>query len=154
MMHSIGTTVSPYTKRMGTPRQPQLVPSSRGYIELTIPPDSCAGMEKYSHCWILFEFHANTNTKASRKTKIRPPRGMGEKVGQLATRSPHRPNCIGLSLVCIEKWDTKKRQLHVSGLDLVNGTPVYDISKLASYLHFRLFAPPPPNQFAASPFGM
>ena len=48
-------------------------------------------------------------------------------MGQLATRSPHRPNCLGLSLVQVASWDAKLRRLHVRGLDLVNGTPVYDV---------------------------
>jgi tRNA-Thr(GGU) m(6)t(6)A37 methyltransferase TsaA len=125
----IGKIVSPYTKRMGTPRQPQLVPSSRGYIEFDIPAESVSGIDAFSHIFVIFEFHANTdvNTAKDKRTKIRPPRGGGRKVGQLASRSPHRPNPIGLSLIKVERWDEKNRQLHVSGLDLVNGSPVYDI---------------------------
>jgi len=129
----IGTVVSPYTKRMGTPRQGSLVPSSRGYIQLspTISPETMEGMEGYSHLWVLFGFHANTNyatggeSKKGGSTKICPPRGGGKKVGQLATRSPHRPNPLGLSLVAIEGRDG--RTLHIRALDLVHGTPVYDI---------------------------
>lgn len=123
----IGTVISPYTKRMGTPRQPQLVPASRGYIEISAQPAVLSGIEQYSHIWVIFEFHANTDTEHSRRTKIRPPRGDGVKVGQLATRSPHRPNPLGLSLVKLERWDEKKRHLHISGLDLVHQTPIYDI---------------------------
>lgn len=89
-------------------------------------------MDAYSHCWIIFSFHANTNIlldgkKKTSKTKIRPPRGNGVKVGQLATRSPHRVNNIGLSLVKVDRVDKKQRRLYISALDLVNGTPVYDI---------------------------
>lgn len=124
LLKSIGTVTSPYTKRMGTPRQPQLVPSSRGFIEFTCPAAALDGIESYSHVWIIFEFHANTNIDKA-KTKIRPPRAGGLKVGQLATRSPHRPNCLGLSLVQIEAWSPPR--LHVRGLDLVHGTPVYDV---------------------------
>jgi tRNA-Thr(GGU) m(6)t(6)A37 methyltransferase TsaA len=123
----IGTVTSPYTKRMGTPRQPQLVPASRGFIQFTVPAATLEGIDSYSHVWILFQFHANTNLSSSAKTKIRPPRGNGVKVGQLATRSPHRPNPIGLSLCEISQWIPEKRQLHIRGLDLVNGTPVIDI---------------------------
>ena len=64
---------------------------------------------------------------SSTKTKIRPPRGGGIRVGQLATRSPHRPNALGLSLVKVEGLDAKNKRLNISALDLVNGTPVYDI---------------------------
>lgn len=128
LLRSIGRVTSPYTKRMGTPRQPQLVPSSRGLIVFTCPAASLDGIQEYSHLWILFEFHANTTVAgASNKTKIRPPRAGGKKVGQLATRSPHRPNCLGLSLVQIESWDAENNCLHIRGLDLVHGTPVYDV---------------------------
>lgn len=125
-LESIGSVTSPYTKRMGTPRQPQLVPSSRGFIEFTCPAAALDGIEAYSHIWVIFEFHANTNVDKA-KTKIRPPRAGGLKVGQLATRSPHRPNCLGLSLLQIASWDSATRRLHVRGLDLVHGTPVYDV---------------------------
>ena len=139
-LHCIGTIVSPYTKRMGTPRQGALVPTSRGYIQLKIPVECVEGLELYSHAWVVFTFHANTNARGPiksssgnngmlnlTKTKIRPPRGNGIKVGMLATRSPHRPNNIGLSLVKIVRVDKKLKQLHIAGLDLVNGTPVYDV---------------------------
>ena len=135
---AIGTCVSPYTKRMGTPRQGKLVPSGRGYIQLNIPAEVLDGMEEYSHAWIIFTFHANTDTPSSgglnlAKTKIRPPRGNGKKVGMLATRSPHRPNNVGLSLVKVCGVDKKKKRLHVSALDLVNGTPVYDIKPVVPW---------------------
>ena len=139
LLHCIGTVVSPFTKRMGTPRQGALVPSGRGYIQLKIPVECVDGLDCYSHAWILFSFHANTDSPNKAisnnngsimnlsKTKIRPPRGNGIKVGMLATRSPHRPNNIGLSLVKVVSVDKKRKQLHIAALDLVNGTPVYDI---------------------------
>lgn len=134
LLQCIGTVVSPYTKRMGTPRQPQLAPASRGYIQFTVQAATLSGIEQYSHIWVIFEFHANTDTNASKKTKIRPPRAPQDtKVGQLATRSPHRPNPLGLSLVKLERWDEKARQLHVAGLDLVNNTPVYDIKPVVPW---------------------
>jgi tRNA-Thr(GGU) m(6)t(6)A37 methyltransferase TsaA len=127
VLKCIGTVVSPYTKRMGTPRQGLLVPSSRAFIELNLQTEALDGIESYSHVWIIFGFHANTNA-FHKKTKVRPPRATGnQKVGQLATRSPHRPNPIGLSLVTMERLDKKQKRLYISALDLVNGTPVYDI---------------------------
>jgi tRNA-Thr(GGU) m(6)t(6)A37 methyltransferase TsaA len=143
-LYCIGTVVSPYTKRMGTPRQGALVPSGRGYIQLRIPPECVEGLELYSHAWVLFTFHANTDTPSLvtnsngdtlnlTKTKIRPPRGDGIKVGMLATRSPHRPNNIGLSLVQVVKVDKKKKRLHIAAFDLVNGTPVYDIKPVVPW---------------------
>ena len=128
LLRCIGTVVSPFTKRMGTPRQGALAPNSRGYIQLTpkvAPMETLSGIELYSHAWILFSFHANTDCPGSVKTKVRPPRAGGLKVGQMATRSPHRPNSIGLSLVKIAGIDEKKKRLHIAALDLVNGTPVY-----------------------------
>ena len=128
LLKCIGKVVSPYTKRAGTPRQGQLAPSARGYIQLSIPTQMVEGMELYSHCWVHFAFNANTDMGSSKKTKIRPPRApTGCKVGMLATRSPHRPNNLGLSLVKVDRVDSKQKRLYVSALDLVNGTPVYDI---------------------------
>ena len=159
LLNSIGTVITPYTKRMGTPRQGALVPASRGYIQLhlQIPADVAAGLELYSHIWVLFEFHANTDLNSTavdmmtdcknssnknntnsisnktKKSKIRPPRGNGIKVGQLATRSPHRPNPLGLSLVTVERWDAPHKRLYISGIDIVNGTPVYDIKPVVPW---------------------
>jgi tRNA (adenine37-N6)-methyltransferase len=129
----IGTVVSPYTKRMGTPRQPGLVPASRGRIDLDdgIAATLLDGIEEYSHIWVIFQFHANTDTQLSQKTKIRPPRANGIKVGQLSTRSPHRPNPLGLSMVKLEQ--RKARCLYISGLDLVHSTPVYDIKPVVPW---------------------
>eukprot|EP00546_Thalassionema_frauenfeldii_P016195 CAMPEP_0178902998 /NCGR_PEP_ID=MMETSP0786-20121207/4916_1 /TAXON_ID=186022 /ORGANISM="Thalassionema frauenfeldii, Strain CCMP 1798" /LENGTH=297 /DNA_ID=CAMNT_0020574327 /DNA_START=105 /DNA_END=998 /DNA_ORIENTATION=+ len=123
----IGSIVSPYTKRMGTPRQGALVPASRAFVQLDIPMETLDGIENYSHAWIIFEFHANTDLSSSQKTKIRPPRAGGIKVGQLSTRSPHRPNALGLSLVVVERLDRSCKRFYISAIDLVNGTPVYDI---------------------------
>jgi tRNA-Thr(GGU) m(6)t(6)A37 methyltransferase TsaA len=132
VLQRIGTIVSPFTKRMGTPRQGSLAPHSRGYVQLIsqVCPTTCLmGLEQYSHAWIIFEFHANTNTPGNQRqrTKVRPPRAGGIKIGQLATRSPHRPNAIGLSLVKVDGVDTERNLLKISSLDLVNGTPVFDI---------------------------
>ena len=142
-LQCIGKIVSPYTKRMGTPRQGALVPAGKGYVQLEIPIECVEGLELYSHAWVLFSFHANTDMptvkaddrgfKNLTKTKIRPPRGNGIKVGMLATRSPHRPNNIGLSLVKIVGVDKKGKRLHIAALDLVNGTPVYDIKPVVPW---------------------
>ncbi|MCP3894558.1 MAG: hypothetical protein GY706_08000, partial [Bacteroides sp.] len=85
-LRCIGRIVSPYTKRMGTPRQGALVPTGKGYVQLEIPIECVEGLELYSHAWILFSFHANTDMPSTAKandrgfknltkTKIRPPRG-------------------------------------------------------------------------------
>ena len=128
LLRCIGTVTSPFTKRMGTPRQGALAPHSRGFVQLdasVAPVETLDGIESFSHAWLIFAFHANTDAVDSKKTKIRPPRGGGAKVGTMASRSPHRPNCIGLSLVRVGVLDGKRKRLYVSALDLVNGTPVY-----------------------------
>ena len=131
LLKCVGEVVSPFLKRMGTPRQGALAPHARGYIQMNssvAPLETLSGIEAYSHAWVLFWFHANTDCQTlSVKTKVRPPRAGGIKVGCMATRSPHRPNPIGLSLVKVVGLDEKKKRLYIAGLDLVNGTPVYDI---------------------------
>jgi tRNA-Thr(GGU) m(6)t(6)A37 methyltransferase TsaA len=129
LLRCVGTVVSPFTKRMGTPRQGALAPHARGFIQFdtsVAPMETVSGLELYSHAWVIFCFHANTDTQSkSVKTKVRPPRAGGLKVGQMATRSPHRPNPIGLSLVKIVGIDHKKKRLYISAFDLVHGTPVF-----------------------------
>eukprot|EP00531_Pseudo-nitzschia_arenysensis_P012879 CAMPEP_0116145290 /NCGR_PEP_ID=MMETSP0329-20121206/16504_1 /TAXON_ID=697910 /ORGANISM="Pseudo-nitzschia arenysensis, Strain B593" /LENGTH=386 /DNA_ID=CAMNT_0003640865 /DNA_START=27 /DNA_END=1187 /DNA_ORIENTATION=- len=136
-LSTLGIVKSPYPKRMGTPRQGALVPSSRGCIELakSVPPEVLDGIDGYSHLWVIFQFHENTSLATSKKTKIRPPRAKGIKVGQLATRSPHRPNPLGLSLVTIDRWEPATRRLYIKALDLVDGTPVYDVKP---YVHWDI----------------
>jgi tRNA (adenine37-N6)-methyltransferase len=122
----IATIETCYPEKFGTPRQPGLVPESWGIIrlhnELNLA-DGLAGLEGFTHLWVIFVFHQNTNKGI--KTKVHPPRMAGEKVGVFATRSPHRPNPIGLSVVKIERIEGS--MIYVSGVDFVNGTPVLDI---------------------------
>jgi tRNA-Thr(GGU) m(6)t(6)A37 methyltransferase TsaA len=138
---AIGAVHSPFKDRRGTPRQGCLVPSSRsiirfaGYVQ---PKQALAGLENFSHVWVFGLFHENTNlakaassgtdlARSAIKAKIRPPRLMGEKVGVYSTRTPHRHNALGLSLAKIERLDLEKGELLVSGLDLIDKTPVIDI---------------------------
>jgi tRNA-Thr(GGU) m(6)t(6)A37 methyltransferase TsaA len=136
-LSTIGTIISPYPKRMGTPRQGALVPSSRGCIQFVpnLASESLEGIDEYSHLWVIFQFHENTSLETSKKTKIRPPRAGGIKVGQLSTRSPHRPNDLGLSLVTLDRWEPSTRRLYIKALDLVDGTPVYDVKP---YVHWDI----------------
>ncbi len=115
-----------YRERFGTPRQPGLAPDAWGVIRLRPDlnlTDALEGLEGFSHLWVVFLFHRNTN-KAF-KAKVHPPRLEGGKIGAFATRSPHRPNPIGLSAVKIE--EIADNAIHVSGIDLVDGTPVLDL---------------------------
>ncbi len=134
--HPIGTVHSVYRLCVGTPRQGLLAPHARGQIELTaLPLDAVAGLEGFSHIWVLFCFHLNTLPKNGTKqpSKVVPPALGGVKIGVLATRSPHRPNPIGMTLCKLDRIRTIKVKnqlvtiLDVSGLDLVDETPVLDI---------------------------
>jgi tRNA-Thr(GGU) m(6)t(6)A37 methyltransferase TsaA len=128
----LGTVHSCFKEKFGTPRQGSLVPHSFGYIEIhkKWEPDKCLkGLEEFSHAWVLFWFHKNTNL--AYRPIISPPRlPASQRIGALASRSPLRPNPIGLSLVKIEK--VKGSRLYISGLDLIEGTPVLDIKP---YIH-------------------
>ncbi len=131
----IGWIESPYKEKFGTPRQPGLVDAPIGAVVLRedLNADALDGLKDYSHAWLVFVFHANQSFKTGRpfeKTKVHPPRLQGAAVGVFATRSPHRPNPIGLSLVKIERVDG--RRLYVRGLDLIEGTPVLDIKPYLS----------------------
>ncbi len=120
----IGTAESCFKERFGTPRQPGLVPLAQARI--IIKPEfqgALEGLEGFSHLWVVFVFHQNTNKTI--KNKIHPPRLNGEKIGVFASRSPHRPNPIGLSVVKI--LEIKGCDLIVGGVDFIEGTPILDI---------------------------
>jgi len=140
----IGVVKSIYSLCVGTPRQGLLAPHSRGRIELSgltfgLAKDSVMELERFSHIWIVFVFHLNTLSKNNQKwasPKIAPPALGGAKVGVLATRSPHRFNPIGITLAKLDHVELKDKSqakggsrvvLHISGLDLVDGTPVLDV---------------------------
>ena len=125
-MKSIGHIKSCYPDKFGIPRQSGIVNSV--FSELIILPEwqpeqALIGLNGYSHMWVIFIFHKNSNTRYH--AKIHPPRLEGESVGVFATRSPHRPNPIGLSLVQIK--EIKSDRIIFFGGDLVDGTPVLDI---------------------------
>ncbi|MBC7421587.1 MAG: tRNA (N6-threonylcarbamoyladenosine(37)-N6)-methyltransferase TrmO [Bdellovibrio sp.] len=122
----IGYLKSCYPDKFGVPRQPGLV--KKAYSELQIRADlqpeiSLQGLEGYSHVWLQFIFHLNNSVRFH--AKVHPPRLGGETMGLFATRSPHRPNPIGLSLV--ELVEIKNDTLIFAGADLVEGTPILDI---------------------------
>ena len=134
----IGVVRSIYRLCVGTPRQGLLAPDARGRIELDKIGDSSTGatvdgLEEFSYIWVLFHFHLNTQSaKKERrfKSKIAPPALGGKKIGIYATRSPHRHNPIGITLCKLDRIQVHgphEVTLHVSGLDLVDGTPVLDI---------------------------
>ena len=127
-----------YTEKFGIPRQSQAVPDliSRVVFEPAYrDPAALRGLEEFSHLWLLWEFSASVRKNWS--ATVRPPRlGGNERVGVFATRSPFRPNPIGLSCVVLDhiEPDTGRgRILVVRGADLMNGTPVYDIKPYLPY---------------------
>lgn len=125
-MEPVAILKSCFKDKFGTPRQPGLAPSSTAWIEFIpeVQPElSLQGLEGFSHLWVIFQFHLNKTARFH--AKVHPPRLMGKTMGLFATRSPHRPNPIGLSLVKIEK--VEKNRVLVSGIDLVDGTPVLDV---------------------------
>ncbi|KUJ81504.1 tRNA (N6-threonylcarbamoyladenosine(37)-N6)-methyltransferase TrmO [Microbulbifer flavimaris] len=124
-----------FGEKFGVPRQPLLADASRASIEL-LPPldvaDAVAGLEDNTHIWVIFQFH---QAAGQWSTKVRPPRlGGNKKLGVLATRSPFRPNNIGLSVVRLLEVRTSPRvELIIGGADLVDGTPVLDIKPYVPY---------------------
>ncbi len=103
---------------------------SSGYIELLSGQNfeqALDGLQEFSHLWILFLFHHNS----SWKPKVLPPRGSSKKIGVFATRSPYRPNPIGISCVKLKKIEGRK--IFVTDFDLLDGTPVLDIKPYLAY---------------------
>ncbi|WP_425435275.1 tRNA (N6-threonylcarbamoyladenosine(37)-N6)-methyltransferase TrmO [Microbulbifer yueqingensis] len=131
----IGIVHSCFGEKFGVPRQPLLADASRAAIELLPPldtPEAVAGLADNTHIWVLFQFHQAAGQWSA---KVRPPRlGGNRKLGVLATRSPFRPNNIGLSVVRLLQVRTSPRvELVIGGADLVNGTPVLDIKPYIPY---------------------
>ncbi|KAL6984975.1 hypothetical protein U1Q18_018356 [Sarracenia purpurea var. burkii] len=170
----------------GTPRQPLLVPLARAHLlfdPARVPPASLEGLGEYSHCWIIYVFHMNTDleklwkhpSKSKFKAKVRVPRLKGQRIGVFATRSPHRPCPIGLTVAKEMDYEAKElfgqiygkmgeveifmdydpmllvqsfeifipipnnveavedHMILISGVDLVDGTPVLDVKPYLPY---------------------
>ena len=128
-LHTIGTVQSPYKQKFGVARQPSLVPAAQ--ICITLHPEFTAdcvrGLADFDYIWLHFIFHEVLEEGWS--PLVRPPRlGGKQKMGVFATRSPHRPNHLGLSLLKLERIDTHPIiKLWCSGADVLDGTPVIDI---------------------------
>ena len=134
----VGIVRSCYRTKFGIPRQSGLIPQANGVIELLSPynqPNIIRGLEEFSHIWVIFIFHQNLREEW--KATVRPPRlGGDRRLGVFATRSSFRPVPLGLSALKLEGIERKphgKLLLNVSGLDLVDGTPVLDIKPYLPY---------------------
>eukprot|EP01027_Heterolobosea_sp_BB2_P025573 GEZU01039249.1.p1 GENE.GEZU01039249.1~~GEZU01039249.1.p1 ORF type:complete len:377 (+),score=62.85 GEZU01039249.1:34-1131(+) len=122
----IGRLESCFVERNGTPRQGLLAPFTRA--KLTISGQwsgALEGLEGYTHVWIIFIFHDNTGDPNKVRPKIAPPRLGGKKVGVFATRAPHRPCNIGLSVAKVLRIE--RNTIFFSGIDILHGTPILDI---------------------------
>ncbi|MDH5231084.1 MAG: tRNA (N6-threonylcarbamoyladenosine(37)-N6)-methyltransferase TrmO [Gammaproteobacteria bacterium] len=141
---AIGQVHSCYKEKFGIPRQPGLVKEARGAIEIFSPFDqdvAFRGLDAFSHFWVVFVFHQHLKTQWS--PTVRPPRlGGNQRHGVFATRSPVRPNPIGLSLYSFEGMERRegKLMLNISGLDLLDQTPVIDIKPYVSYTDCKVNA--------------
>jgi tRNA-Thr(GGU) m(6)t(6)A37 methyltransferase TsaA len=151
----IGYIASCFKEKFGIPRQPGLVPEARGILEITPPynrPEAFRELADYSHIWLTFVFHANLRQQW--KPTVRPPRlGGNQRVGVFASRSPFRPNPIGLSVVRLERLELapNRVRLHLSGIDLLDGTPVLDLKPYLPYADAIAdarsgYAPTPPAE--------
>jgi tRNA-Thr(GGU) m(6)t(6)A37 methyltransferase TsaA len=122
-----------FKEKFAIPRQPQLPPAARGVLDLLPPFDqgeAVEGLERISHVWLLFLFHQALEDKP--RLKVRPPRlGGNRSLGVFATRATHRPNGIGQSVVKLDRVEPGR--LWLSGIDLLDGTPVIDIKPYVPY---------------------
>jgi tRNA (adenine37-N6)-methyltransferase len=152
----IGILRTCFGEKFAVPRQPGLCPSAWGMLEF-LPEyryaDAVRGLGGFSHVWLIFGFH-ETAGEGWHPT-VRPPRlGGNERVGVFASRSTYRPNGLGLSLVKLDRiaWETENGAeppaLHVSGVDLVDGTPVYDVKP---YLPYAEAVPDAESGYAGDP---
>ena len=122
-----------FSEKFGIPRQSRRVPELLGEIRFTQEfnnPEAIRGLEEFSHIWLIFGF-SEAEYKEGNMT-VRPPRlGGNTRVGVFASRSPYRPNSLGMSCVKIEKIEQGK--IIVSGVDILDGTPIYDIKPYIPY---------------------
>lgn len=133
-LNAIAFVRSPYAQRIDAPHQPTVIEGTEtgtvaeALIEFVadIPTEAFRDLEGFERIWLIFAFHRSEGWKA----EVRPPRGGGKR-SVLATRSPHRPNAIGLSAVHL--ISVEARVLRVSGIDLLDATPILDIKPYVPY---------------------
>lgn len=127
---------SPLKEKFGIPRQSGLAPSLEGELRFVAPydaPEALRGLEGFDYCWIIWGFSLNGYGSS---LTVRPPRlGGNERVGVFASRSPFRPNGLGLS--CVKIKSVSAGVVVVTGADLADGTPVYDVKPYVRYADSR-----------------
>lgn len=123
--------------KFGLPRQAGVVPQLSGQIRLEpeySSPDALRGMEGFDYLWLIWGFSLNSSKASESSLTVRPPRlGGNQRVGVFASRSPYRPNPLGLSSVKIESIDYDKGIIYIKGADLADGTPIFDIKPYLEY---------------------
>ena len=137
-MKIIGYVRSDFPTKFAIPRQSGVAPEIKAKI-VFLPEyrvrEAFRGLEEYSHIWVLWQF--SENVRETWSPTVRPPKlGGNKRVGVFATRSPFRPNSIGLSSVRLERIEENEKDgivLHISGADIMDNTPVYDIKPYISY---------------------
>lgn len=128
---------TPYKEKFSVPRQPNLVQDGTGIVELLPPyntPEAVRGLEQFSHLWLIFQFDKIPQGKW--QPTVRPPRlGGNQRIGVFASRATHRPNPLGLSKVALRhiECENGKVLLHLGAVDLVDGTPIFDIKPYIAY---------------------
>ena len=127
-------------EKFGAPRQAGVVPALEGRIVFEPAyrtPEALRGIEGFSHLWLIWQFSENLRAEGDWSPTVRPPRlGGNVRMGVFATRSPFRPNALGLScvrLLAVERDGPEGPSLRVGGADLVDGTPIFDIKPYVPY---------------------
>lgn len=133
----IGEISTPFKEKFGIPRQSGRAKSAQGKI-LFYPEfsdiNAFLGLEEFSHIWIIFDF--NKAHKENYSPTVRPPRlGGNKRMGVFATRSPFRPNSLGLTVAQLVKIKKEKNRIavYVKGIDILDGSPIYDIKPYIPY---------------------
>ncbi|UTF58753.1 tRNA (N6-threonylcarbamoyladenosine(37)-N6)-methyltransferase TrmO [Gilvimarinus sp. DA14] len=153
-LEPIGVVQSCFSGKFGIPRQSGLASAARAVLEFYPPFDQAeafSGLEECSHLWVEFIFHQFKVGEF--RPRVRPPRlGGNRSIGVFATRAPNRPNRLGLSVVRLDQVEVRqgKARLHISGHDLLDGTPIIDIKPYVPYADalpqsHNSIAPAPPT---------
>ncbi len=135
----IATIHTPFSEKFTIPRQAAIVDAAVGRLQFSTAyrhPDALNGLSEHSHYWLIWGFHSHFDKDAA--LTVRPPRlGGNRRVGVFATRSPFRPNPLGLSVVKLQAIHAEDFCVDFSGVDMLDGSPIYDIKPYIPYADHR-----------------